>query len=138
MNIRFAWTLGLVLMAAVPAAAQDGERIAMARLRLTTDPALTRGCARLGAVSDDSVKDLRRKIVRAGGDTALLTFGIEDMSMVYAQVFRCPPAPPAPPPPGTPPAPPPAPPPPPASKPLPPVSPLPPPGPPPPAPGPTR
>jgi len=137
MNIRFAWTLGLVLMAAVPAAAQDGERIAMARLRLTTDPALTRGCARLGAVSDDSVKDLRRKIVRAGGDTALLTFGIEDMSMVYAQVFRCPPAPP-PPPPGTPPAPPPAPPPPPASKPLPPVSPLPPPGPPPPAPGPTR
>lgn len=134
MNIRFAWTLGLVLMAAVPAAAQDGERIAMARLRLTTDPALTRGCARLGAVSDDSVKDLRRKIVRAGGDTALLTFGIEDMSMVYAQVFRCPPAPPAPPPPppGTPPAPPPA------SKPLPPVSPLPPPGPPPPAPGPTR
>ena len=132
MNIRFAWTLGLVLMAAVPAAAQDGERIAMARLRLTTDPALTRGCARLGAVSDDSVKDLRRKIVRAGGDTALLTFGIEDMSMVYAQVFRCPATPP-PPPPGTPPAPPP-----PSSTPLPPVSPLPPPGPPPPAPGPTR
>ena len=137
MNIRFAWTLGLVLMAAVPAAAQDGERIAMARLRLTTDPALTRGCARLGAVSDDSVKDLRRKIVRTGGDTALLTFGIEDMSKIYAQIFRCPATPP-PPPPGTPPAPPPpqGSPPPPASTPLPPVSPLPPPGPPP--PGPTR
>jgi hypothetical protein len=133
MNLRFAWTLGLVLVTAALAAAQDGERIAMARVRLTTDPALTRGCARLAAVSDDSVKDLRRKIVRAGGDTALLTFGIEDMSMVYAQVFRCPSTPPAPPPP-----PPGSPPPPPASKPLPPVSPLPPPGPPPPAPGPTR
>jgi hypothetical protein len=133
MNLRFAWTLGLVLVTAALAAAQDGERIAMARVRLTTDPALTRGCARLAAVSDDSVKDLRRKIVRAGGDTALLTFGIEDMSMVYAQVFRGPSTPPAPPPP-----PPGSPPPPPASKPLPPVSPLPPPGPPPPAPGPTR
>jgi len=90
MNIRFAWTLGLVLMAAVPAAAQDGERIAMARLRLTTDPALTRGCARLGAVSDDSVKDLRRKIVKMGGNTGLLSFGgSEDLSTVFAEVFRC-------------------------------------------------
>jgi hypothetical protein len=99
----------------------------MARLRLTTDPALTRGCTPMGAVNDDSVKDLRRKIVRAGGNTALLIFGIEDMSRIYAEVFRCPtpeaapgvppapapaPAPPAPgvpvPPAGPPPPPPPA------------------------------
>jgi hypothetical protein len=86
----------------------------MARLRLTTDPALTRGCARMGAVNDDSVKDLRRKIVRAGGNTALLIFGIEDMSRIYAEVFRCStqeaPAGPPPPPPsaGSPPPPPPA------------------------------
>jgi len=92
----------------------------MAHLRLTTDPALTRGCARVGAVNDDSVKDLRRKIVRAGGNTALLIFGIEDMSRIHAEVFRCPtqeapagsppPAgpPPPPPPAGSPPPPPPA------------------------------
>ena len=60
----------------------------MARLRLTTDPAQTRGCTRMGAVNDDSVKDLRRKIVRAGGNTALLIFGVEDMSRIYAEVFR--------------------------------------------------
>ena len=62
----------------------------MARLRLTTDPAQTRGCTRMGAVNDDSVKDLRRKIVRAGGNTALVIFGVEDMSRIYAEVFRCP------------------------------------------------
>ena len=72
----------LVLASACPAAAQDPERLALARLRLTTDPALTRGCTRIGAVNDDSVKDLRRKIVRAGGNTALVIFGIEDMSRI--------------------------------------------------------
>jgi len=77
-------------VSAWPAAAQDPERLAMARLRLTTDPALTRGCTRMGAMNDDSVKDLRRKTVRAGGDTALVIFGVEDMSRIYAEVFRCP------------------------------------------------
>jgi hypothetical protein len=130
MTIRLGCALGLLLVSTTPALAQDAERVMMARVRLTTDAGLTRGCARLGAVSDDSIKDLRRKIVRSGGDTALLTFGIEDMSMVHAQVFRCPPPPP--PPASAPPAPPPP------SSPLPPGAPLPPPGPPPPPPGPTR
>jgi hypothetical protein len=97
-----------------PSSADDAERYAMSRLRLTTESARTKGCTPVGSVSDDSVKDLRRKILRMGGDTALLTFGTEDLSRVYAQVFRCsapasvpaaPPAP-APPPPGTPPPPP--------------------------------
>jgi hypothetical protein len=66
------------------------ERIAMARVRLTTDPGLTRGCGRIGSAHDDSVKDLRRKIVKMGGNTALITFGgSEDLSTVYAEVFRC-------------------------------------------------
>jgi hypothetical protein len=112
---RVAGRVGAMLvLSASPVAADEGERLAMTRVRLTTDPGLTRACTRLGSVRDDSVKDLRRKIVRAGGDTALLAFGIEDMSMVYAQVFRCPPAareahPPGvpPPPPGPPPPPPP-------------------------------
>jgi hypothetical protein len=105
MRTGAAWGALLLLASVLPATADDGERIAMARVRLTTDPALTRGCTRLGAVSDDSIKDLRRKIVRVGGDTALLAFGVEDLSMVHAQIFRCPPPPPVPPPSSAPPPP---------------------------------
>jgi hypothetical protein len=137
MTNRIAGAFVLLLASASPAAAQDPERLAMARVRLTTDPAVVRRCTHLGSVSDDSIKDLRRKIVRLGGDAAVLTFGVEDLSMVYAQVFRCPPAAPPPPPSGAPPPPPPPPPAPPST--LPPGAPAPPPGPPPPPPaGPTR
>lgn len=101
------------------AGAQDIEKIAMARVRLTTEPGLTQGCTRLGPVRDDSIKDLRRKIVKLGGNAGLLSFGgTEDLSVVYAEVFRCaelpaaapgsapvriPPPPPGPPPPPPPP-----------------------------------
>ena len=109
-------TLGLVgtlLLASAPSAgADEAEHLAMARVRLTTEPYVARNCTRLGQVSDDSVKDLRKKIVHAGGDTGVLSFSIDDMSTILAQVYRCPPpgsssprpspptsAPPAPPPP---------------------------------------
>lgn len=130
MRTRAAWvTLVLVLAPLSSAVADDdGERYAMSRLRLTTEASRTRGCTLVGSVSDDSIKDLRRKILRLGGDTALLTFGIEDLSRIYAQAFRCPPPPPA-----APPAAAPAPPPPPPA-PRPPGVPPPPPGPPPPPP----
>jgi hypothetical protein len=116
-GVAVAVPLIFVLGAASPSTADDAsERYAMTRLRLTTESARTKGCTLIGSVSDDSVKDLRRKILRMGGDTALLTFGIEDLSKIYAQVFRCPAAtpsapaapapPPPPPPPGTPPPPP--------------------------------
>jgi hypothetical protein len=102
------------------ARAQDAEKIAMARVRLTTDAGLVQGCSRIGSVRDDSIKDLRRKIVKMGGNTGLLSFGgSEDLSTVYAEVFGCvgpPPVAPGsaparipPPPPGPPPPPPPAP-----------------------------
>jgi hypothetical protein len=102
--------LAAVVLAAVtsPAAAQD-ERAALARVRLTTDPRVPVGCTRIGLVRDDSIKDLRRKVVKAGGDTALLSFPADDLARIEAQVFRCPPhAPsPIPPPPAGPPPPPP-------------------------------
>jgi hypothetical protein len=82
----------LLLLTALagPAAAQDAEKIAMARVRLTTEPGLTQGCSRIGPARDDSVKDLRRKIVKMGGNTAVLTFGgTEDLSVIYAEAFRC-------------------------------------------------
>jgi hypothetical protein len=73
-----------------PAGAQDAEKIAMARVRLTTEPGLTQGCPRIGTTRDDSVKDLRRKVVKMGGNTAVLAFGgTEDLSVIYAEVFRC-------------------------------------------------
>jgi hypothetical protein len=112
----------LLLITASASPAQD--RVELARVRLTTDPKVPVGCTTLGTVKDDSVKDLRRKIVRLGGDTALLSFPTDDLARVNAIVFRCPPvsaaAPPksssasapavtphAPPPPGLPPPPPP-------------------------------
>ena len=70
--------------------AQDVERIAMARVRLTTDVNATNGCTRIGSVHDDSIKDLRRKIVKLGGNAGLLSFGGgEDLAVVFAEVLRC-------------------------------------------------
>ena len=107
---------GVMLLVSVGSAwAQDAERVAMARVRLSTEAGAARNCVHVGRVSDDSVKDLRRKILRAGGDTGVLSFGgIDDMATIYADVFRCatrggaPPPPNIPaPPPGPPPGPPP-------------------------------
>ena len=105
----------MLLLLVRPAWAQDAERMAMARVRLSTEAAAAKDCVRAGRVSDDSVKDLRRKIMRAGGDTGVLSFGgIDDMSTIHADVFRCattgasplppniPPPPPGPPPPAPP------------------------------------
>jgi hypothetical protein len=124
MTRRARRVVGLLLLAAPlagPAAAQDFEKIAMARVRLTTEPGITQGCSRVGSARDDSIKDLRRKVVKMGGNTALIAFGgTEDLSVVFAEVFRCadppavapgtaparvPPPPPGPPPPPPPPAP---------------------------------
>jgi hypothetical protein len=100
-----------VLLASVSyVPANDIERVAMSRVRLTTEASAVKACTRVGWVNDDSVKDLRRKIIRSGGDTGLITFGIgDDMSQIYAQVYRCPQPPAAPPPPPVPPPPPPPP-----------------------------
>jgi hypothetical protein len=85
----------IVLLTASVAAAQDATRLAMSRVRLTTDPKIPVGCTTLGTVNDDALKDLRRKVVRLGGDTALLSFPSEDLSRINAVVFRCPPVAPA-------------------------------------------
>jgi hypothetical protein len=108
----------IVLLTASMATAQDATRLAMARVRLTTDPKVPVGCTTLGMVADDSLEDLRRRVVRLGGDTALLSFPVERLAQINAVVFRCasaaatPPAPtpgpaaatPAPPPPPAPPS----------------------------------
>ena len=104
-------TTVLLIGAAWTLEAQD-DRAVLGKVRLTTDPRVPVGCTRIGLVRDDSIKDLRRKIVKAGGDTALLSFPADDLERIDAQVFRCPPhatsSPIPPPPPGPPPPPPPS------------------------------
>ena len=68
----------------------DEELNAMTSVRLTTEPALAAGCTRVGAMSDDNIRDLRRKIVRAGGNAAVLTFRVDDLKMMAAEVYKCP------------------------------------------------
>jgi hypothetical protein len=85
----------VLLTASVPltasvASGQDATRMAMARVRLTTDPKLPVGCTTLGTIDDTSLKDLRRKVVRLGGDTALLSFPPDNLERMNAVVFRCP------------------------------------------------
>ncbi|MGH7305930.1 MAG: hypothetical protein ACRELZ_21815, partial [Candidatus Rokuibacteriota bacterium] len=113
---RISGTVLLLAAASVSGAwADDVETFAMRHVRLSTDTAIAAGCARMARISDDSLKDLRRKVVRAGGNTAVLSFTADDLSMVLADVYRCTPPPAArrppnvpPPPAGAPPPPPPA------------------------------
>jgi hypothetical protein len=75
----------------VSARANDREKLAMAHVRLTTEAqTLPPNCTLVGTVKDDSMEDLRKKIVRAGGDTGLLSFSLDDLSVIYARVYRCP------------------------------------------------
>jgi hypothetical protein len=71
------------------AGADNREQNAMARVHLTTEASLAAGCTPVGSVHDHSVKDLRQKIVKAGGNTGVLSFRNDDMASLYAEVFRC-------------------------------------------------
>jgi hypothetical protein len=108
--MKSAMLAAVVMVAATSTATAQDERTVLGRVRLTTDPRVPVGCTRIGLVRDDSIRDLRRKIVKAGGDTALLSFPADDLEKIDAQVFRCPPhatSSPIPPPPAGPPPPPP-------------------------------
>jgi|KBSSwiStaDraftv2_1062776.scaffolds.fasta_scaffold49715_3 hypothetical protein len=83
--------LGILLLTTLVsyAGADDREWNAMARVHLTTEASLTAGCTPVGSVHDRSVKDLRQKIVKAGGNTGVLSFRNDDMASLYAEAFRC-------------------------------------------------
>jgi len=76
----------LILLWRAVAWANDADDLARARVQLTTDAGLAAQCVPLGTIGDDSVKDLRKKVVRIGGDTAVMYVGIDYIS---ARVFRC-------------------------------------------------
>jgi hypothetical protein len=88
-RITTLYALVLVALMVSSSSADDLEARAMAQVRLSTEITAAEGCMRIGSIKDNSVRDLRRKIVRAGGDTGILSFGTDDQ--IRAEVFRCPP-----------------------------------------------
>jgi hypothetical protein len=87
---RVLTVLGLVLAAHGPAFGDAAEKAAILGLRLTTEPDRLTDCQPVGRVSDDEIEDLRKKIVQAGGNAALITFDTRDLDKVHAEVYRCP------------------------------------------------
>ena len=85
-----AMTFLLVVAFAGPAFGQGvSEKVAMFAVRLTTEAPVLSSCERTGRVSDSSMEDLRKKIVRAGGNAGLLVFASDDLDEVHAEVYRC-------------------------------------------------
>jgi len=67
--------------------ANDREKLAMARLRLTTEAqTLPPNCTLGGTVKDDSMEDLRKEDRSCWCDTGLLSFPSDDLSIIYAKV----------------------------------------------------
>jgi len=87
---RISGTALLVVAACVSrAGAEDVEHFAMSHVRMSTDRAIASGCGLVSRVSDDSLRDLRRKVVRSGGNTAVISFSTDDLGMILADVYRC-------------------------------------------------
>ncbi len=76
----------------------DQEAADAARVRITIDRELARGCTFLGMASDTSDTDLQRKAAWLGGDVAVITPGSQEARVssssygsvrTTAEVFRC-------------------------------------------------
>jgi hypothetical protein len=96
-RIASACLIGLILTGC--ATALPGEQMAdAARVRVTNDPELARGCTFVGIASDTSETDLQRKAAWLGGDLALVTMESQEVRAstswyksvtTTAEVFRC-------------------------------------------------
>jgi hypothetical protein len=69
---------------------QEYDKFALLRVPLLTEAGQVAGCVRVGITSDNSPEDLRKKILRMGGDTGLVTFDLQDPDKINAEVYRCP------------------------------------------------
>src|SRR5215470_5302773 len=75
------------------------ERARAARVRIVKDADAVRGCEAIGLVTDDDIQDLQRKVLRMGGDTALVVThsqaarggggGFGSSTYTTAEVYRC-------------------------------------------------
>jgi len=80
----------VVLLAMTPSAwGQAFDRQTLLRVLLATDARQVAACERLGILSDTSPEDLRKKIIRMGGDAGLVTFDAADPDKMNAEVYRC-------------------------------------------------
>jgi hypothetical protein len=78
------------MLATDPAAwGQPIDRQTLLRVLLATDVRQVASCQRLGIVSDTSPEDLRKKILRMGGDAGFVTFDLADPDRMNAEVYRC-------------------------------------------------
>ncbi len=87
-----------VILTGCATAMSDQEAAEAARVRITIDRELVRGCTFLGVASDTSDTNLQRKAAWLGGDVAVVTLGSQEArasSSWYssirttAEVFRC-------------------------------------------------
>jgi len=97
-RIVSAWLMALALVGCAKAMS-DEDRANAARVRITNNPEIARGCAFVGMASDDSIKDLQGKAARLGGDMAVVTIQTQEArggggafryrTYTTAEVFRC-------------------------------------------------
>jgi hypothetical protein len=69
--------------------ASSAEKAAMFAVRLTTESGVLAGCERVGRVRDSSMEDLRKKIIRSGGNSGHITFDSDNLERIHADVYRC-------------------------------------------------
>jgi hypothetical protein len=92
-----AWLISLIF-AGCATAMSDQEQADAARVQITIDRAIARGCMFVGMASADNEKDLQRKAAWLGGDVAVVTMESQEArasiswysSITYTtEVFRC-------------------------------------------------
>jgi hypothetical protein len=87
---RASLAIAMVLVMAPAAWGQPIDRQTLLRVLLATDARQVAACQLIGIVSDTSPEDLRKKILRMGGDAGLVAFDGADPDRMNAQVYRCP------------------------------------------------
>jgi hypothetical protein len=84
------------LVAAAMAGCASSNSVSAWRVPVVSDANLVRGCQLLGTVSDNEIDDLQKKVLRLGGNVALLTpgrwskggyFGAQDY--MTADAYQC-------------------------------------------------
>lgn len=96
-KIVSAWLMGLAL-AGCATTMSDEDAANAARVLITKDRGIARGCAFVGMANADNEKDLRRKAAWLGGDVAVLTKESQEAGASTSgswsgtsmtEVFRC-------------------------------------------------
>jgi hypothetical protein len=85
----FLLAIAVLLSTSASAWGQMYDKYALLRVPLATEASQVAGCVKVGITSDNSPEDLRKKILRMGGDVGLVTFDLQDPDKINAEVYRC-------------------------------------------------